>query len=188
MILFLQATSNMSGCYAFLGIALRSSLRMGLHRHLSHAKINPIEDETRRRVFHCVRQMDTYVSAILGFPLLLRDEDIDQPLPTEVDDEYITKDAILMPPPGTPSFLTGTNAHSKLMDILAKVIKHIYPLKGVEQCVVNQRGFGGSGDANATYMISYARIKEIERDLAEWYEQLPIYWRPSSEGPMEVIR
>ncbi|KAK4214513.1 putative transcriptional regulatory protein [Rhypophila decipiens] len=182
MILFLQATSNMSGCYAFLGIALRSSLRMGLHRHLSHAKINPIEDETRRRVFHTVRQMDIYVSAILGFPLLLHDEDIDQPMPTEVDDEYITTETIIMPPPGTPSFLTGSNAHNKLMFILAKVIKYVYPLKGVEECVVE------GAAPNATYMISYARIKEIERDLAEWYEQLPIYWRPSSEGPMEVIR
>ncbi|KAK3313892.1 fungal-specific transcription factor domain-containing protein [Apodospora peruviana] len=182
MILFLQATSNISGCYAFLGIALRSSLRMGLHRHLSHAKITPIEDETRRRVFHVVRQMDTYVSAILGFPILLHDEDIDQPMPTEVDDEYITKDTILAPPPGTPSFFQGCNAHNNLMGILSKVIKYIYPLKGVEECVMNGER------PNATYMISYSRIKEIERELHDWYEKLPIYWRPSHEGPMEVIR
>ncbi|KAK0621332.1 fungal-specific transcription factor domain-containing protein [Bombardia bombarda] len=181
MILFLQATSNISGCYAFLGIALRSSLRMGLHRHLTHAKITPIEDETRRRVFYVVRQIDTYVSAILGFPMLLHDEDVDQPAPTEVDDEYITKDAILTPPPGTPSFFQAFNAHKKLMTMLAKVIKYIYPLKGVEDCVKGQR-------PNATYMISYARIKEMERELVEWYEELPIYWRPSPDGPMEVIR
>jgi Fungal specific transcription factor domain len=164
MILFLQATSNISGCYAFLGIALRSALRMGLHRHLSHAKITPIEDETRRRVFHVIRQMDTYVSAILGFPMLLHDE------------------AITQPPPGTPSFFQAFNAHSKIMGLLSKVIKHIYPLKGVEECVLNGER------PNATYMISYAQIKEIERELHEWHEQLPIYWRPSSEGPIEVIR
>lgn len=181
MILFLQATSNISGCYAFLGIALRSSLRMGLHRHLSHAQIDPIEDETRRRVFHVVRQMDTYVSAILGFPLLLQDDDVDQPLPTEVDDDYITKDAIITPPPGTPSFFQAFNAHSKLMGILAKVVKHIYPLKGVEECL-------SQGGAALTYMISYALIKDIERELQEWHEQLPIHWRPSPDGPIEVIR
>ena len=182
MILFLQATSNISGCYSFLGIALRSCLRMGLHRHLSHAKITPIEDETRRRVFHVVRQMDTYTSAILGFPMLLHDEDIDQPYPTEVNDEYITNDAINPPDPGTPSFFQAFNAHNRLMAMLAKVIKHVYPLKGVEECAVK-------GDRpGATYMISYARIKDIERELHEWYEQLPIYWRPSSEGDIEVIR
>ncbi|KAK3375070.1 fungal-specific transcription factor domain-containing protein [Podospora didyma] len=181
MILFLQSTSNISGCYAFLGIALRSALRMGLHRHLSHERITPIEDETRRRVFHVVRHLDTYVSAILGFPLLLHDEDIDQPAPTEVDDEYITKDAILTPPPGTPSFFQAFNAHNKLMVILSNVVKHIYPLKGIEECVNGER-------PNATYMISYARIKDIERELQEWQEQLPEYWRPSPEGPIEVIR
>ncbi|KAK1750788.1 putative transcriptional regulatory protein [Echria macrotheca] len=182
MILFLQATSNISGCYAFLGIAFRSSLRMGLHRHLPHAKMTPIEDESRRRLFHVIRQLDTYVSAILGFPILLSDQDMDQPLPSEVDDEYITKDAMIPPPPGTPSFFQAFAAHSRLMTILRNVVTHIYPLKGVEEYVMK-------GDRpNATYMISYARIKEIERELHDWYEALPIHWRPSPDGPIEVIR
>jgi hypothetical protein len=182
MLLFLQVTANISGCYSFVGIALRSAIRMGLHRHLTHAKINPIEDETRRRCFYVIRQMDTYISAILGFPMLLSEDEIDQPLPTEVDDEYITKDAILKPPPGKPSVFQACNAHYRLMRILSKVIKHIYPLKGVEECVMN------GNRPNARYMINYAKIREIEQDLQEWYEQLPIYWRPSPEGPIEVIR
>jgi hypothetical protein len=181
MILFLQATSNISDCYAFLGIALRSCLRMGLHRNLAHDKITPIEDQTRRRVFHVIRQLDLYVSAILGFPLLLHDEDVDQLLPTEVDDEYITEDAILTPPAGTPSFFQAFNAHSRLMKILAKVVKDIYPFRGVEESVKGGRPI-------TTHMISYSSIQGIERELQEWYEQLPIHWRPSSDGPIEVIR
>ncbi|KAK4137448.1 hypothetical protein BT67DRAFT_109558 [Trichocladium antarcticum] len=184
MILFLQATSNISDCYAFLGIALRSCVRMGLHRHLSHAKITPIEDQMRRRVFHVIRQLDFYVSAILGFPLLLPDEDIDQPLPTEVDDEYITEEAILTPPAGTPSFFQAFNAHSRLMRILARVVKDIYPTKGMG----GMGGTVGGGQPNTTFMISYSRIQAIERELHEWLEQLPAHWRPSSDGPIEVIR
>ncbi len=181
-ILFLQATSNLSACYSFVGIALRAALRMGLHRHLPHAKMTPIEHETRRRVFYVIRQMDTYVSALLGFPLLLHDEDVDQPLPTEVDDEYITRDAILTPPAGTPSVFEAFNAHTRLMQILEKVVKYIYPRKGIEDCVL-------SGDrANTTYMISYGKIKEIECDLHNWYEKLPIHWRPNPEGPIELVR
>ena len=183
MILFLQATSNLSACYAFVGIALRAALRMGLHRHLPQAKLNPIEDESRRRVFYVIRIMDTYVSALLGFPLLLRDEDIDQPLPTEVDDELITKEAIIRPPPGTSSFFEAFNAHLRLMNILAKVIKHIYPLRGMEGCVSDD-----GAPTNTTYMISYAMIKEIEGELQEWYERLPSRWRPGPDGPIEVIR
>ncbi|KAK4237914.1 fungal-specific transcription factor domain-containing protein [Achaetomium macrosporum] len=181
MILFLQATSNISDCYAFLGIALRSCLRMGLHRHLTHEKITPIEDETRRRVFHVVRQMDFYVSAILGFPLLLHDEDVDQPLPTEVDDEYITRETIRMPPPGTPSFFQAFNAHNRLMRILAKVVKDIYPMKAMEDGMK-------AGRSNTTFMINYSRIQAIEAELQEWQSQLPDYWRPSHDGPIEVIR
>jgi hypothetical protein len=181
MILFLQATSNISDCYAFLGIALRSCLRMGLHRQLPHDKITPIEDETRRRVFHVVRQMDFYVSAILGFPLLLHDEDVDQPLPTEVDDEFITKERIRMPPPGTPSFFQAFNAHNKLMRILARVVKDIYPLRGVAD------GIKGQGSSRK-FMIDYSRVQGIEAELQEWQSRLPDYWRPSHDGPIEVIR
>lgn len=183
MILFIQSISNLSTCYGFVGIALRSALRMGLHRHLPHVKLNPIEAETRRRVFYICRQMDTYVSALLGFPLLLNDEDIDQPLPTPVDDQYITKDEIIIPPQGTPSFFEAFNAHVRLMDILGKVVKHIYPLKGIEQ---NE---GESvGEPYASYMISYGKIKEMEKELQQWNEDLPVAWRPDSEGPVEFVR
>jgi len=182
MILFLQATSNLSGCYAFVGIALRSALRMGLHRHLKHVQISPIEQEVRRRVFYVIRQMDIYISALLGFPLLLNADDIDQPYPTEVDDEYITKEAILQQPPGKASFFQAFNAHTRLMETLAKVIKYVYPMKGLSQSVMK-------GDKpNATYMISYGRIKEIETELHRWYERLPAAWRPSTEGSVETVR
>ncbi|KAI0014194.1 fungal-specific transcription factor domain-containing protein [Xylariaceae sp. FL0662B] len=183
MVLFIQSISNLSTCYGFVGIALRSALRMGLHRRLPHIKLSAIETETRRRVFYICRQMDTYVSALLGFPLLLNDDDIDQPLPTEVDDQYITKDEILVPPPGTPSFFEAFNAHVKLMDILRMVVKHIYPLKGIEQSEVE-----GVGEPYASYTISYGKVKEMEKELQQWNEELPVAWRPNPEGPVEVVR
>lgn len=182
MILFLQATSNLSGCYAFVGIALRSALRIGLHRHLQHDMINTIEQEVRKRVFYVIRQMDIYVSTLLGFPLMLNVEDIDQPYPIEIDDEYLTSTGVLQPPLGTPSFLEAFNAHSRLMEILSKITKYVYPMKGLGQSVMK-------GDKpTSTYLISYSRIKEIETDLHTWFERLPQTWRPSPEGPIEVVR
>ncbi|KAI1344308.1 fungal-specific transcription factor domain-containing protein [Xylariaceae sp. FL0016] len=182
MILFIQSISNLSTCYGFVGIALRSALRMGLHRHLPHVTLNPIESETRRRVFYICRQMDTYVSALLGFPLLLNDDDIDQPLPTPVDDQFITKDGIAIPPPGSMSFFEAFNAHVKLMDLLGKVVKNVYPVKGAEQQAED------GGQPISSYMISYAKIKEMEEELQQWNEQLPMAWRPNPEGPVEVVR
>lgn len=185
MILFLQATSNLSACYAFLGIALRSAMRMGLHRHLEHHLISPIEQQVRRRVFYVVRQMDIYVSTLLGFPLVLRNEDVDQLYPSEVDDEYVRKDGILTPPAGTPSIYEAFNANTRLMEILAKIVKHVYPLHGIQQ---SSRPGCGKGEMGTTYVISYARIKEIEQDLQVWYARLPEYWRPSTDGPVEAVR
>ncbi|EKJ71146.1 hypothetical protein FPSE_08652 [Fusarium pseudograminearum CS3096] len=182
IILFLQATSNLSSCYSFVGIALRSSLRLGLHRHLEHEKIDPIEQEVRKRVFYVVRQMDIYVSTLLGFPLLLNVDDIDQPFPLEVDDEFITHTGILRPPPAAPSFFQAFNAHSELMEILAKVTKYVYPTKGLGQ------GLSKDNKPASTYLISYGRIKEIEAELHSWFERLPQHWRPSGEGPIETVR
>ncbi|RWA03679.1 hypothetical protein EKO27_g11427 [Xylaria grammica] len=183
MILFLQSISNLSTCYGFVGIALRSALRMGLHRHLPYVKLDPIESETRRRVFYICRQMDTYVSALLGFPLLLNDDDIDQLLPTAVDDQFITKEGITTPPSGTPSYIEAFNAHVKLMDLLSKVVRNVYPLKRVDPNVVDE-----DESQYASYMVSYARIKEMEEELQQWNEQLPFAWRPNHEGPVEVVR
>ncbi|KAI1739850.1 hypothetical protein F4680DRAFT_420292 [Xylaria scruposa] len=183
MILFLQSISNLSTCYGFVGIALRSALRMGLHRHLPHIKLDPIESETRRRVFYICRQMDTYVSALLGFPLLLNDDDIDQLLPTAVDDQFITKEGITTPPPGTPSYIEAFNAHVKLMDLLSKVVKNVYPLKKIDP-----KETDGDESQHGSYMVSYSRIKEMEEELQQWNEQLPFAWRPSPDGPVEVVR
>lgn len=182
IILFLQATSNLSGCYSFVGIALRSALRIGLHRHLQHEKLNVIEQEVRKRVFYVIRQMDIYVSTLLGFPLLLNIDDIDQPFPAEIDDEFITPTGILQPPPGTTSFFEAFNAHSELMEILSKITKYVYPMKGLGQSTMKDN------KPTSTYLISYDRIKEIEADLHSWFERLPQHWRPSAEGPIEVVR
>jgi hypothetical protein len=124
--------------------------------------------------------MDTYVSALIGFPRMLSDEDIDQELPVEVDDEYITKEAILPMPAGQISLYAACNAHTRLMDILTKVIKYIYPIKGVERCL--------SATSCPSYIISHAKIREVERDLKEWHERLPIGLRPGGDASEEVLR
>ena len=179
MILFLQSSANLSTCYSYIGIALRSSLRMGLHRNLA-GTFNPIERETRRRVFWIVRKMDTYVSALLGFPQMLSSDDVDQELPIEVDDEFITKDAVLPMPQGQTSLYAASNAHTRLMAILAKVIKYIYPTKGLEQSV--------QGSTSSSYVISHAKIREIERDLAEWLDKLSMALRPGGEANPQWLR
>lgn len=179
MIMFLQATSNLSTCYSYIGVALRSALRLGLHRNISH-NFTPIEAECRKRTFWTIRKMDTYVSAMLGFPRMLYDEDIDADMPIEVDDIYITKSAVLTQPHDKISLSAACNQHTKLMYVLAKVIQFIYPTKGIEQATRKE--------SSSTYSISHNKIREIENDLQEWLDALPMELRPGGDADPDMTR
>lgn len=111
---------------------------------------------------------------------MLSDEDIDQELPLDIDDEYITKDRILPMPEGKISLQAASNAHTRLITTLAKVIKYIYPVTGVEQCTKE-----GSSPA---YKISHAKIREVERDLQEWLDKLPMALKPGGDMDEQVVR
>lgn len=179
MIMFLQSSAKLSTCYAYIGVALRSALRMGLHRSFTDG-FNPIESETRKRVFWVIQRMDTYVGALLGLPHSLSAEDIDQELPAEVDDEYITEDAILPMPDGQVSFMAAANAHTKLVQVLDKIVHYVYPLKG--------SGSKTPGRGAKSYSVSYAKILEIEKDLKDWQDELPMALKPGGEATGMIMR
>ncbi|CAN9271186.1 unnamed protein product [Alternaria alternata] len=177
MIQFLQSSAKLSTCYAYIGVALRSALRMGLHRSFN-VKFNPIEAETRKRIFWVIRRMDTYVGAMLGLPRFLDDEDIDQEWPIEVDDEYITETEILPMPEGSISVMAAFNAHTRLVQILNKICKYVYPIKGTQSGAKN----------SVTYSVGYSKIREIEQDLARWLDELPVALKPGGDAPSIIKR
>ncbi|KAF2712963.1 hypothetical protein K504DRAFT_472475 [Pleomassaria siparia CBS 279.74] len=177
MIQFLQSSAKLSTCYAYIGVALRSALRMGLHRSFN-LNFNPIEAETRKRVFWVIRKMDTYVGAMLGLPHFLNDDDIDQDWPTEVDDEYITETEIRPMPPGKISVMAASNAHTRIVQVLAKICEYVYPIKGTQS----------GGKNSVTYSVSYSKIREIEQDLQQWLDNLPMALRPGGEAPFIIMR
>lgn len=180
MILFLQSSAKLSQCYAYVGVALRSALRMGLHRsHRSFSRtFNPVEAETRKRVFWNVRKMDIYIGAMLGLPQTLSDEDIDQDLPVEVDDEYITEAGILPMPEGTTSLMTAFNAHCKLVKLLTKIVRNVYPIRAKDkQCSTDK-----------SYTVPFSVIRDIEKDLEEWKDNLPPGLDPSKDSNPKITK
>jgi hypothetical protein len=177
MILFLQSSAKLSTCYSYVGIALRASLRLGLHRTV-HANFDPVESELRKRIFWLVRKMDIYVSTLLGLPQMVSNEDIDQEYPLDLDDEFITPTGILSMSTDRTSFMAGANAHTRLADIMVKVVKYIYPVKLTKL----------QSKSDHTYMVSHSKIREIERDLQAWMEDLPPALRPGSEVSPELER
>ena len=172
MILFLQSSARLSQCYAYVGVALRASLRMGLHRAYS-GNFDPVEAETRKRVFWIVRKMDIYVGAMLGLPQTLSDDDIDQDFPTEVDDEYITKEGILPMPEGVVSLMAAFNAHTRLVQLLSKIVRQVYPIK-VQTT---------QGCPDKSYSVPFSVIREIESDLEHWKNSLPAVLSPGLAPP-----
>ena len=168
MILFLQSSAKLSQCYSYVGVALRSAIRMGLHRNFA-GYFNPLEAEIRKRVFWAVRKMDIYVASMLGLPQTLSDDDIDQEFPTEVDDEYVTKDGILPMPDGQVSLMTAFNCHTRLVQLLSKIVRCVYPIK--------VQGKQGKGDK--TYSVPFSTIREIENDLENWKRSLPHILSPN---------
>lgn len=178
MVLFLQSTANLGTCYSHVGIALRAATRLGLHRNVK-ANFDPVERECRKRMFWAIRNMDSYVSAMIGLPQMLSEDDIDQETPLELDDECITKNGILSQPTDHFPLMKASNAHSRLVTILKKVVQYIYPLK-IPDAGVSAAGRGA--------MISHAKIQELERDLQLWMSDLPMELRPSEDAPRDLGR
>ena len=176
MIMFLQSTAKLSTCWSYVGIALHSAIRMGLHRTIA-SNFNPIEAEIRKRIFWQIRKMDIYVGAMLGLPTMLSDDDIDQEEPLDVDDECLTVDGILPMKPDRVPLMSATNAHLRLVRLLRKIMRYIYPIKNT------QHAHGTGPTPPSSYVVSYGRIREIERDLQEWMENLPPSLRPGG-GPV----
>ena len=96
---------------------------------------------------------------MLGLPASLRDDDIDQELPAEIDDEFVTEWYMLSQPPDQPSITMGCNVYTQLMGIISKITKYIYPLKAP---LVDGKG-----------LIRLELVKEIEQDLERWRSNIP---------------
>lgn len=179
MVLYLQSSSRLSTCYTYVGILTRNASRMGLHRSLAASTFNPIEHQIRKRVFWTIIKMDIYVGALLGLPMGIDQDEMDQDLAYEVDDEYITSDSISPQPPGKMSLMCACNAHTRLVIILKKTMRYVYP-------ITHNLDSTSSGDKG--YMVSFAKVREIEKDLEEWKASLPEPLKPGSEAPPDIIR
>lgn len=177
MVLFLNSSAKLSTCYSYIGIALRSALRLGLHRTVA-ADFNPIERELRKRIFWVIRKMDVYVSTLLGLPQMLSDDDIDQEYPMEVDGDFITTEGIIQMPTDYTPLMAGCNAHTRLCKVLLKVVRYIYPVKNARY----------RSKSDQRYMVSHSKIREIERDLQAWMEELPPALRPGTEVSPQLER
>lgn len=188
MTIFLQCSARISTCYSYLGIAVRAANRLGLHRKVNH-NFNPIELETRKRLFWCIRKMDIYINAILGMPRSMDDEDFDQEFPIEMDDECITEDGYYPKDNQGISSIAMSNAHSRMMNILHHIHKDMYLIKFPPSPSPPHKTNNGSAavsDENGhlspqQFDLILNRCIKLEKELAAWVASLPPEMVPGAD-------
>ncbi|ETI29613.1 hypothetical protein G647_02066 [Cladophialophora carrionii CBS 160.54] len=171
--LFLIETARTGSCYSYLSHTLTLALRMGLHRSMLR-DCDPIRSEVGKRVFWTIRLFANYFATIVGMPRPLGDDNVDQDLPVEANDGYIT-DAKVSPQPSTEVCqILGMNTYIKLHNILGQVVRHVYPLRGISK---------SPGKESASYMVSIENIGAIEEALKAWEASVPPGFRLGDDDP-----
>lgn len=158
MNLFLLSTTRTTTCYTNLSASLSVAVRMGLHLSLDQDQ-DLISQEVGKRVFWTLRLLSNDASACIGLPKLLSDDDIDVQLPREINDIYLQSGRILRQPESEICYIAGANAYKRLHMIWDKVVKVIYPRKGL------------MGSLN--FPVKLETIRLIENDMQKWSRDIP---------------
>ncbi|KAF5360301.1 hypothetical protein D9758_009102 [Tetrapyrgos nigripes] len=171
---------RLSRAAALLSEAITVSIDAGLHRSAdTYDLFDPIEDEIRKRTFWCVYIWDKQLSAHFGRPpiIRLRDCDVAEPLP--LDDEFITRDGVQVPPPGTECRMSAFVYSLRIMIVLESVLD--VPLPRQEK-----NGFGSTSFiARAARMVTgingFKELREAEGLLDEISRTMPAFWKHTPE-------
>ncbi|KAG5641466.1 hypothetical protein DXG03_005129 [Asterophora parasitica] len=168
---------KLSKAASLLAEAVTMSIDAGLHRCAdSYDLFDPIEDEVRKRTFWCVYIWDKQLSAHFGRPPMIRLRDCDVLEPAPVDDEYITREAVGSPPPGTDCRLSAFIVSLRIMVVLESVLD-VPPARSLSD--------SSSFLLRARQVLSGSRrfreMCEEEVLLDEIHCSIPPYWRHSAE-------
>jgi hypothetical protein len=89
--LWLLSQSRINHCWSLFGTVARLAIAIGLHRnrHSDSFANDQVQAECRRRTFWSAYSLDNYLSSALGRPRTFHDDDIDQQLPSAIDDHML---------------------------------------------------------------------------------------------------
>ena len=168
---------KLSKTAALLAEAVTMSIDAGLHRSAENYDLfDPIEDEVRKRTFWCVYIWDKQFGAHFGRPPLLRLRDCDVAEPTPVDDEFIAREGLAIPPPGKECRLSAFVVSLRIMVVLEAVLD-VPPGRPLDD--------SNSFLLRATHIMSGSRrfkeMRDEEALLDEIHRKIPTYWAHSPE-------
>ncbi|KAF7364586.1 Zn(2)-C6 fungal-type domain-containing protein [Mycena venus] len=176
-ILYLQGTCSPCACWTLTAIGIRDLQDLGLHmrkrkrgEHHSTSFTTAVEEELYTRIFWMFVCSDALMSAFIGKPRIMRDDDYDIDYPVECDDEYWEHPdpkKRFKQPEGKPSVASFIVSYLKLTEILGTAQKTIYSVKR------SQRG----------PEWSQAAVAELDSALNQWLDSIPdhLRWDPNRE-------
>ncbi|EDU44575.1 fungal specific transcription factor domain containing protein [Pyrenophora tritici-repentis] len=129
---YLLTQSRINHCWSLFGTLSHLVLAIGLNRSRRcdpSNNIDYVELECRRRLFWCAYSLDKYLAAALGRPRTFKDEDIDQELPTVVNDSDLLPNYIKPTAPNCHSVMTAPVEHIKLTRIVSLVLRDLYCIR-----------------------------------------------------------
>ncbi|KXG49157.1 Transcription factor [Penicillium griseofulvum] len=141
--------------YRALGVDICHQL--GMHEN-QESSANPLDDETRKKVFWSQYVLDRFCSALTGLPVLLREQDIETEYPVDVDDENVTETGFLPTLPGESTRISSALALFGAARILTKALEDLFPSK--------------SG-----YDVYVSKMRSVTGQLDEWLHTLPPHLR-----------
>ncbi|KAJ5301311.1 hypothetical protein PENANT_c023G08168 [Penicillium antarcticum] len=141
--------------YRALGVDICHQL--GLHENLE-TSTNPLEDETRKKVFWSQYVLDRFCSALTGMPVLLREDDIQIEYPVDVDDENVTETGFLPTLPGESTRISSAIALFGASRILNQALEDMFSSK-------------------SEYDVSVSKMRSVAGQLDEWLQTLPAHLR-----------
>ncbi|OAP64027.1 hypothetical protein AYL99_03254 [Fonsecaea erecta] len=85
-----------SSIWHLCGLMIRQCIELGLHRQLRKDDNTAHSDEFKRRLFWSIYHLERRIVLVLGRPLTIADDEIDNPLPSEIEDDHF-QDAAELP-------------------------------------------------------------------------------------------
>ncbi|KAM7195961.1 hypothetical protein V8F33_006412 [Rhypophila sp. PSN 637] len=161
MALFLQGTPNPQPSSLLISTAIRLSHSIGLHKRGTGFNLNPIEIEQRKRVFWIAYMLDKDLCLRSGRPPAQDDDDMNVDLP-DVDPVDNIGNIPLADGKGKMNLF---RVMCELAIVEGKVYNRLYSTKAAKQ---------SDGELLNT-------IGELDQELEEWKDRIPIDFRPEHE-------
>ncbi|KAL2157221.1 hypothetical protein VTH06DRAFT_6357 [Thermothelomyces fergusii] len=161
MSLFMQGTPNPQPSFLLIATAIRLAHTIGLHKRGTNFNLNPIEIEQRKRVFWIAYMLDKDLCLRSGRPPAQDDNDMNVELPDADPADGIGN----IPLADGKGKMNLFRVMCELAIVESKVYTRLYSTKAAKQ---------SDGELlNA--------IGELDKELEEWKDRIPIDFRPEHE-------